>query len=328
MALPANAASEREAALLRAMTDLYCRAGSHDGEAQRRYEELATFLLPRVDEESRAQVAGRLADQADAPKAVLRLLARDTPAVAEPVLLRARRLSAADLVAIVAATGPAHHRLIARRPDLPAEVRAALQPAPAPSPMSLDDVLAILELPPAGPAPQPSPWEAFLALAPSERLAAIADAAAHPQPASAAERGNRLGAMVDQTYRATQLMIAARDGGVLRMTEELAALVDLPVTAVRAALRDESGEAAVILLAAAGIALADARTLLLLAHEASRRAPETFFRLADLLAGLERRVAEAIVAGWRTPAADDAPAAPALRPRLRPSAGRRAPAGR
>jgi hypothetical protein len=117
----------RDAALLRATTELFVLEANHDADAIRRFEELATHFLARVPAADRAFVAERLSRSADAPSSVLRLLGKDVPEVASPVLKRSPALGEFDLLTIIAATGTPHHRLIATRSDLSALVVGALR---------------------------------------------------------------------------------------------------------------------------------------------------------------------------------------------------------
>ena len=118
---------KRDAALLRATTELFVLDVVHERDEINRYEEIATHFLPKVGNEDRAFVAERLAIAADAPAAVIRMLARDTIAVAGPVLKHSTVLGSVDLLAIIAATGPEHHRLIARRASISPDVARALR---------------------------------------------------------------------------------------------------------------------------------------------------------------------------------------------------------
>jgi len=117
----------REAALLRATTDLFAHGGHHTPDEIQRFEELAIHFLPKVLVSDRAYVAESLSNRADAPVGVLRLLAKDLIEVASPILKRARVLSVEDLLDIVENTGPLHHRILATRKNLPPEVEKALR---------------------------------------------------------------------------------------------------------------------------------------------------------------------------------------------------------
>jgi hypothetical protein len=117
----------REAALLRATTDLFVHGGHHTPDEIQRFEELAIHFLPKVLVSDRAYVAESLSARADAPPAVLRILAKDLIEVATPILKRARALSSDDLLDIIDSTGPLHHRMLATRKNLPADVEQALR---------------------------------------------------------------------------------------------------------------------------------------------------------------------------------------------------------
>jgi len=117
----------RDSALLRATTDLFVQEVLHDRDEIRRYEELVTHLLPKVPVADRVHVAERLANRMDAPPSVMRMLGKDRIEVAGLILVRSPVLSALDLLAIIAATGPEHHRYIARRPGLSGDVTKALR---------------------------------------------------------------------------------------------------------------------------------------------------------------------------------------------------------
>jgi uncharacterized protein (DUF2336 family) len=117
----------RDAALLRATTDLFVQEVLHDRDEIRRYEELATHLLAKVPVADRIHIAERLAIRTDAPQAIMRMLGKDQIEVARTMLARSPVLGPLDLLAIIAATGPQHHALIARRPDLSSDVMKALR---------------------------------------------------------------------------------------------------------------------------------------------------------------------------------------------------------
>ena len=72
--------------LVRVLTDLYVQKSAHTRDEEHRYTELTLWLLAGVDIPTRAAVAKKLAAHGQAPRAVLRRLARDVFEVAEPVL--------------------------------------------------------------------------------------------------------------------------------------------------------------------------------------------------------------------------------------------------
>src|SRR5262245_39319427 len=82
--------------LLRVLTDLYVSKPRHSREEERQYTELALRLLDVVDVSTRHGVAQRLSGYAQTPADIVRRLARDVIAVAEPILRHSRALSRAE----------------------------------------------------------------------------------------------------------------------------------------------------------------------------------------------------------------------------------------
>jgi hypothetical protein len=97
-------------------------------------------LLDEVDVPMRAAVANRLADYPEAPHAVLLRLARDIPAVATPVLERAKSLTQAELLGIVGQFGESHASIIAAREEFSAPKPAARRDQPRATPVDLSDL--------------------------------------------------------------------------------------------------------------------------------------------------------------------------------------------
>jgi hypothetical protein len=206
----------REAALLRATTDLFVHGGHHTPDEIQRFEELAIHFLPKVLVSDRAYVAESLSTRADAPAAVLRRLAKDLIEVATPILKRARVLSSDDLLDIVENTGPLHHRMLATRKTLPADVERALRE-------KQDAVtVALLDGPVAAPvaAPGNSSTEAVAsevaADASEKRSAANEDDWAEEAPADATADAERMSAerppQVDLQAVAERFLDLDRDG--------------------------------------------------------------------------------------------------------------------
>jgi uncharacterized protein (DUF2336 family) len=83
-------------------------------------------LLRTADTPLRKRCASRMAMIVDAPKAVLRYLARDQIDVAEPLLEASPGLDDSDLIATIRAGTPAHWAAIARRRNLTETVTEAL----------------------------------------------------------------------------------------------------------------------------------------------------------------------------------------------------------
>ena len=144
----------RDSALMRATTELFLEEEGHSPDEVRRYEEMVAHLLPKVTDADRVFLAERLASRADAPQAVVRMLAKDKIAIAAPVLRASPVLAALDLLSIIAATGPDHHRIIGERRGLPPEVRQALRIS---SDRALATVLDDIEAANVTPSPAPKP---------------------------------------------------------------------------------------------------------------------------------------------------------------------------
>ena len=75
----------RDSALMRATTELFLEEEGHSPDEVRRYEEMVAHLLPKVTDADRVFLAERLASRADAPQAVVRMLAKDKIAIAAPL---------------------------------------------------------------------------------------------------------------------------------------------------------------------------------------------------------------------------------------------------
>ena len=108
--------------LVRVLTDLYVQKSAHTRDEEHRYTELTLWLLSGVDIPTRAAVAKKLAAHGQAPRAVLRRLARDVFEVAEPVLKGSAVLTSEDLLAVIRDFGPRYAGAIGARdrPDAPA----------------------------------------------------------------------------------------------------------------------------------------------------------------------------------------------------------------
>ncbi len=352
---------KRDAALLRATTELFVLDVVHDRDELNRFEELALHFLPKVTAEDRIFVAERLALAGDAPIAVVRSLARDVIGVAAPILKHSTALGSVDLLSVIAATGPEHHRLIARRPGLSPEVKRALRLTgdaavlarldialpiggdPAVREAGVSAVAAAISAPaaplapPRAPIPAPSqppappsglyysnrldPWR-FLSLDRKARLKLIADIAARP-PALA--HGSKA-ARVDRAFRsilsAAQIVGYARGGQLEPIVDAVGEGLGLSRQLVHAAIADRSGELFAVMLKALRLDDTQARQVFLLASPLGRDV-QAFFPLSDLYAGMEPEVAETLVEAWREGAA---PAPSGYEPHLAENSTVRRPA--
>ncbi len=294
----------RDAAILRATTELFVQESAHNADEVHRYEVLATHFLPKVNESERALVAHRLADCTNAPLAVLLSLAGDCIAVAEPVLLRSRALTPIALLSIIASTGSDHHRAIARREHLPPEVMQALQSTGSLSdsaPQSSERVQATLlrraeEFADIASGRRDA-WR-FLALDGKTRNAVISDA--QRLPMNTVETADT---RIDRAFRsilsAAQIVGYARSGQVASVVAAMADGLQLPTDLVAAAINDGGGEMLAVILKAMRLDDTQARQIFLLTSPAGRDV-HTFFPLAELYSGMDVSVAESLVASWRS----------------------------
>lgn len=288
---------KRDAALLRATTELFVLDVNHDRDEVRRYSELATHFLPKVSLADRIFVSERLSICGDAPMHVLRMLARDSVEVAAPILRHSPALLTIDLLTIIAATGPEHHRLIAQRSTLAPDVIRALRLTGDP------EVLAILNqsspaeaAPAAASGPRFDPWE-FLSFDRKARLRVIAYVAARPHIGNdSADR--RLDRAFRSILGAAQIVGYARSGQLAQIITAISESLELPSDLIAAAINDRGGELLAIMLKALRLDDNQARQVFLLASPSGRDV-QTFFPLADLYAGMEQFVAESLVGAWR-----------------------------
>jgi hypothetical protein len=321
--LSLSSQQNRDAALLRATTDLFLQEASHDRDEIRRYEELATHFLPRVTVTDRAYVAERLAEVSDAPTAVIRLLAKDTVEIARFVLLASPVLTSLDLLSVVAATGAEHHRLIAARKNLPADVERALrlmgdvetgavidrQRAAAAESAAAQDAKAQPRMsePPLPRRPRETAtldpaeldvWQ-FLGLERGRRLRLMADLATRPPVRRYAGPANRLDNAFRSILGAAQVVSFARRGQRRELVTAIAEGLGLDIEIVIACIDDLSGEAFAVLLKVLGLDNIQAQQVFLLATPAIGADVQAFFRLTDIYAAMESSVAGILVGAWR-----------------------------
>jgi hypothetical protein len=326
--IPLGAEHNRDAALLRATTELFIQEVAHDRDEVRRYEELAAHFLPRVAIEDRIFVAERLAPRADAPLAIIRMLAKDKIEVARPVISRSVVLGSLDLLTIMAATGVDHHKLIARRPGLSSDVEQALRIAGNVDVIaSLDEAKAVpVEATTRGEPAKPShaanglpakspdwftqrqavgvksgrldPW-LFLQMERPARLRLMADLAVRAPTRRSATSPNP----VDRAFRsilgAAQIVGFARSGQRDALVSSIAESLEIESAFVAASLDDVTGEPLAVLLKALRLDNVQVQQVFLLASPKVGRDVTAFFRLADLYAGMEPVVAETLIEAWR-----------------------------
>jgi Uncharacterised protein conserved in bacteria (DUF2336) len=311
----------RDSALLRATTELFVQELVHDRDEIRRYEELAIHLLPRVSDDDRAFAAERLAARLDAPPAIMRMLAKDRIEIAAIVLRRSPLLGPLDLLSVIAATGVAHHRLIAQRPGLPNEVVTALRiagtppaadhPTPTVEPIQVKGPVSTPE--PTAVSPfvtlsasngTPSrgrpldPW-AFLRLDRPARLRLMAELATREPIRRYDGPTSRLDRAFRTILGAARIVGYARSGKRSALIDTVAEGLGLEADLISAFIDDMSGEPFAVLLKTLGLDNAQAQQVFLLATPTIGRDVSGFFRLCDLYAAMEPTVAEILTAAWR-----------------------------
>jgi uncharacterized protein (DUF2336 family) len=106
--------------MLTRITDLFLAGASRYSDVQiNLFDEVITKLTVAIESKTRARLAIRLADTANAPMGVIRRLASDDDIeVARPVLKGAKRLNDADLLATARSKGQTHLLAISERTSL------------------------------------------------------------------------------------------------------------------------------------------------------------------------------------------------------------------
>jgi uncharacterized protein (DUF2336 family) len=112
-----NGSRAKRAETLRRITHLFLDgAKSFNEDHVQLFDEVLGRLIEEIETKARAELSNRLAPVGNAPRQVLRTLAHDDDiSVAGPVLMRAPRLSDADLVGVAATKGQAHLHAISER---------------------------------------------------------------------------------------------------------------------------------------------------------------------------------------------------------------------
>jgi uncharacterized protein (DUF2336 family) len=104
--------------LLNAVTDQFLAAEARSVREIDLFDEIVALVLDEVEPIARAELSQRLADLANPPRKVLRLLAEDEISVAHPILVRSSALDEADLIRIAGRRSQAHLNAIASRSTL------------------------------------------------------------------------------------------------------------------------------------------------------------------------------------------------------------------
>ena len=120
IALAHENSSPRRRELLRELTDMFFGAtGPHGPTELALFDGVLSQLADDMEEEVRAELAGRFSESAAPPAGLIRKLASDeSVAVAAPVLARSTALTEADLLRVARTQGQDHLRAISGRSDL------------------------------------------------------------------------------------------------------------------------------------------------------------------------------------------------------------------
>jgi uncharacterized protein (DUF2336 family) len=303
---------KRDAALLRATTELFVLDVIHDRDELHRYEELASHFLPKASTEDRFYVAERLAICGDAPQAIVRMLARDVIEVAAPIIKHSSVLTPVDLLGVIAATGTEHHRLIARRSTLSADIIRALRLTGDAEVVSRLDNGGALRSKLTETAIDRSaatrttglyqsnrldPWR-FLALDRPARLRLIAEIASRPPSAAYSTNAVKLDRAFRSILSAAQIVGYARSGQLGAIIAAMADGLGLAPELIAAGVNDKSGELFAVMLKALRLDDVQAQQVFLLASPSGREV-QSFFPLSDLYSGMEPTVAETLIEAWR-----------------------------
>ena len=115
--------SERRRELLREVTDMFfVGADASQPKQMALFDEVMTQLTGEMEAEVRAELAQRMAEAAQAPRGLVRSLAQDEIAVAEPILSRSIVLTDSDLILVAKTKDQGHLSALSRRAHVPEAV--------------------------------------------------------------------------------------------------------------------------------------------------------------------------------------------------------------
>lgn len=127
IAVAREGSSEKRRDLLREITDVFMAAPDRYTTSElQHFDVIMSRVTEQVEISLRREIAEKLADQAAAPKTLIRQLAQDEISVAEPVLRRSEALTEEDLIGIIRQRGQEHMKAITRRRRLPEKLSAEL----------------------------------------------------------------------------------------------------------------------------------------------------------------------------------------------------------
>jgi uncharacterized protein (DUF2336 family) len=126
-ALAENRAGFARSALFDRVSQLLFESeGELSPEVRTLIDQILTGLITHVEAEVRKRVSLRLSNLKSAPHALTKLLANDEIEIARPVLHHSPVLTDSDLIEVIDTQTVDHREAIAKRPNVPADVSAAL----------------------------------------------------------------------------------------------------------------------------------------------------------------------------------------------------------
>ncbi|MDP1629896.1 MAG: DUF2336 domain-containing protein [Caulobacter sp.] len=126
IALAGETDSTRRRDLLRGVTDMFFSNESHAAPEMALFDDVLGQLAGEMETVVRAELADRLAQGGGGPTRLLRTLATDDIAVAQPLLQTPGALSDDDLLQVARTRGQEHLRVISQRASVPSVVSDAI----------------------------------------------------------------------------------------------------------------------------------------------------------------------------------------------------------
>ena len=126
IALAGEASSDKRRLLLRELTDHFFGAPNHSATEAALYDAVLSDLSAEMETAVRAELAQRFAETPQAPRGLIRRLARDELEVAGPILRASPVLTDQDLIDVVQSQGQGHLREVSSRPHVSEAVSDAI----------------------------------------------------------------------------------------------------------------------------------------------------------------------------------------------------------
>ena len=125
--LAGEQSSERRRELLRDITDVFLeKPETHSQQATQYFSEIMGKVAFDLEQQVRAELAEKLAEETSAPQDLIRRLANDTIDVAQPILEQSPVLTQADLIGIAEQGGQDHLIAITGRKDIGPDLSCSL----------------------------------------------------------------------------------------------------------------------------------------------------------------------------------------------------------